>query len=128
VDGDPRPPIIVQPTVLTVPRHLRNARAAMVRLTAEQMKFLLQAARPLAPVRREGFLGDVANALGGQRGDIGDGELHRLVRELQSRHMEYPERADSEPTISRELAPIARILSLVLARSTLVLIRRVVRA
>ena len=99
----------------------------MVRLTAGQMKFLLQAARPLAPVRREGFLKDITDALGGQSGDIGDGELHRLVRKLQSRHMEYPERADRKPPIWRELALIAGILSLVLARTTLVLIRRVVR-
>ena len=53
------------------------------------MDALMQAAQPIAPAQRADFLRDVAARFAG-RADIGDGELHRILREVQRRHFDPP--------------------------------------
>jgi hypothetical protein len=50
------------------------------------MSALLDAARSLSPAMRKEFLRDIAVALA-DRSDIGDGQLGRVLRELQRRHL-----------------------------------------
>jgi hypothetical protein len=57
----------------------------MVRLSDSELTQIFDAAKPLPPAVRDEFLAEVAKALEGK--DVGDGEFHRLLRDLQ-RH--YP--------------------------------------
>jgi hypothetical protein len=63
---------------------------AVLALTDHQLQMLLDASRPISVERRDAFLHDVASQLAA-RTDVGDGELHRLLHELQRRHIDYPD-------------------------------------
>jgi hypothetical protein len=54
-------------------------------LTDEQMSMVYSASAPLEPRARSAFLAELANALRG-RGEIGDGELHQVIRETQRKY------------------------------------------
>jgi hypothetical protein len=56
----------------------------MVRLSDSELTQLFDAAGPLLPAVRNEFLAEVAKALEGK--DVGDGELHRLLRDVQRRY------------------------------------------
>jgi hypothetical protein len=56
----------------------------MVRLSDSELTELFDAARPLLPAVRDEFMAQVAKALEGK--DVGDGELHRLLRDVQRRY------------------------------------------
>lgn len=58
---------------------------APLALTDSQVTAIMQLARPLEPQQRITFFEMVAASLNG-RSEIGDGELHRLCRELQARY------------------------------------------
>jgi hypothetical protein len=67
--------------------NLRTWRAVcgrMVRLSDSELAQLFDAAKPLLPAVRDEFLAEVAKALEGK--DVGDGELHRLLRDVQRRY------------------------------------------
>jgi hypothetical protein len=63
-------------------------------LTDSQLDAVYDAARPLQPIDRSRFLEDVAAALGGCS-DVGDGQLARIVREMQKRYFDPPQLATS---------------------------------
>jgi hypothetical protein len=56
----------------------------MVRLSDSELTQVFDAAKPLLPAVRDEFLAEVAKALEGK--DVGDGELHRLLRDVQRRY------------------------------------------
>jgi hypothetical protein len=56
----------------------------VVRLSDSELTQLFDAAMPLLPAVRDEFLAEVAKALEGK--DVGDGELHRLLRDVQRRY------------------------------------------
>jgi hypothetical protein len=56
----------------------------MVRLSDSELTQLFDAARPLLPAVRNEFLAEVVKALEGK--DVGDEELHRLLRDVQRRY------------------------------------------
>jgi hypothetical protein len=56
----------------------------MVRLSDSELTQVFDAARPLLPAVRDEFLAEVAKALEGK--DVGGGELHRLLRDVQRRY------------------------------------------
>lgn len=64
----------------------------MITISAKQVTAIVDAARPLLPQERKHFLGEVAEALLNWRGEyaIGDGELSRLLAELQRRYFKPP--------------------------------------
>jgi hypothetical protein len=61
-----------------------------IRLTDAQLSAVFEAARPLAVASRDAFLGDLAAALQGIK-DPGDGDVARLIREVQRRHFDPPQ-------------------------------------
>jgi len=60
-------------------------------LTDAQLTSLMSLSRPLQPYQRIAFFEMVAERLAG-RSTIGDGELHRLCRDLQREVFSPPER------------------------------------
>ena len=62
----------------------------MVRLTAEELDIVMRAAHPLAYGRRDAFLQDVATELARCNGDVGPGVVHRICRDVQKRHFDFP--------------------------------------
>ena len=58
-------------------------------LTEPQTLAIIHASRPLAPVERGAFLTALQGLLAG-RHDIGDGELHRVIRDLQRQYFRPP--------------------------------------
>jgi hypothetical protein len=58
-------------------------------LSDAQQLAVINAARPLQLGERGGFLDALAALLAG-RHDIGDGELHRILRDLQWRYLQPP--------------------------------------
>jgi hypothetical protein len=52
-----------------------------IRLSDDQLATLMHLAQPLQPQCREAFLHILARELQG-RADVGDGELHRVAREV----------------------------------------------
>jgi hypothetical protein len=56
-----------------------------VRFTDEQLTKIFQLTAPLAPTHRDTFLRLLAAELQG-RSDVGDGELHRLMRAIIKDH------------------------------------------
>lgn len=53
----------------------------MLRLSDDQLTVLMRLAQPLQPQCRDAFLRILAYELEG-RADVGDGELHRVAREI----------------------------------------------
>jgi hypothetical protein len=58
-------------------------------LNDQQQTAVLNAARPLAPAERSAFMAGLAKQLADRR-EIGDGELHRVIRELQRQYFRPP--------------------------------------
>lgn len=65
-------------------------------LTDLQVTTIMQLARPLAPDQRTAFLEMLAAKLNGRR-EIGDGELHRLVRTIIRDHNLFDAPLETEP-------------------------------
>jgi hypothetical protein len=61
----------------------------MVLLTDLQVSAITNAARPLPP-ERAAFMAALLEALLMRRDELGDGELHRTLRELQRRQFRPP--------------------------------------
>ena len=57
----------------------------MVTLTDAQQDAILNVARPLQPSERVAFMAALAELLAGRRHSLGDGELGRMLRDLQRR-------------------------------------------
>ena len=62
---------------------------ALLALSDAQLKMVMDAAAPLYPNDRSKFLEDVADLLRG-RASLGDGEIHRVIRDAQRRHWHAP--------------------------------------
>jgi hypothetical protein len=62
----------------------------VIRFTDDQLSAVFAAARPIAVDRRDAFLTDV-DAQFANRSAIGDGELFRVLLQLQRRHCDYPD-------------------------------------
>jgi hypothetical protein len=67
----------------------------MLRSTDSQLHVLINAAVPIYPADRDGFLRDVALALDDRSG-IGEGEFHRIVKAAQLRYHPRPTVAHDE--------------------------------
>ena len=65
------------------------------RLTDRQQSAVLNAANPLEGCQRDAFMIALALLLN-NRSEIGDGELFRILRELQREHYDFP-RMTAEP-------------------------------
>ena len=61
----------------------------MATLSADQVDAIYQAARPLEPADSTAFLEDVAAAIA-DLPEIGDGALHRIIRNAQRTHFDPP--------------------------------------
>jgi hypothetical protein len=61
-----------------------------IHLTDEQLDSVMNAARPLEVNRRDAFLHDVAEELA-RLPIIGNGELRRILTQVQRRHFDAPE-------------------------------------
>jgi hypothetical protein len=72
-------------------RWRRDVRRAVIRLSDHQLEMLFNASRPVAVDRRDEFLRAVAVQFAERRGGIGDGELYRLLLELQRKYCDYPD-------------------------------------
>jgi hypothetical protein len=59
------------------------------RLTEGQQSAVLRAANPLERYQREAFMTALSLLLN-NRNEIGDGELFRLLRDLQREHYDFP--------------------------------------
>lgn len=59
-------------------------------LSPDQVDAILQAAAPLAPYDHAAFLEDVSVVLA-DLGEVGDGTLHRIVRDVQRKHFDPPD-------------------------------------
>ena len=59
-------------------------------LSDAQLTTIMQLSRPLLPAQRIAFLEMLAAKLNG-RGELGDGTLYQLCRELQRQHFSPPE-------------------------------------
>jgi hypothetical protein len=62
------------------------------RLTAEQQRTILNATTMLLHGPRQAFLHDLSEKLNGRQ-TIGDGELYRILKELQRLHWRPPQSA-----------------------------------
>jgi len=61
-----------------------------IRLSDDEFDVVMRAARPLAPHRRDSFLVEVANKLGGYK-ELGVGIVARVCKDLQRRHFDAPD-------------------------------------
>ena len=61
----------------------------MRKLSPDQADAVLRAARPLSPADHDAFLKDVSTALA-ELGDLGDGVVHRIVRDIQRKYWGSP--------------------------------------
>ena len=62
----------------------------MVTLTDAQQQQILSIAAPLAPAERVLFMAALAELIAGRRYSPGEGELMRVLRELQRRYFQPP--------------------------------------
>jgi hypothetical protein len=74
-----------------------------ISLSDEQMNAVMRACQPLQPYERSAFLAALAPLLRG-RNDVGDGELHRLIRELL-RQTWHPPSGTAGPSPHRNVGP-----------------------
>ena len=61
----------------------------MRKLSSDQADAVLRAANPLPTADRDLFFNDVIEALAGL-GDLGDGIVHRVVRDIQRKYFDPP--------------------------------------
>ena len=64
-------------------------------LTDAQLTAITNVVRPLPPDERSAFMAQLFEQLIHHRHDVGDGELHRLVRDLQHRYFTPPSTEES---------------------------------
>lgn len=62
----------------------------MAKLSDDQINAILNAARPLPPADHAAFLEEVSTALA-ELGDLGDGVVHRVCRDVQRRLLKPPD-------------------------------------
>jgi hypothetical protein len=67
-----------------------------IALSDVSMSQLMQACRPLSSIDRARLLELFAARLNG-RHEVGDGEIYRLLRELQREVMRYPTKSEPAP-------------------------------
>jgi hypothetical protein len=63
---------------------------APIRLTDSELAAVMNAARPLQPHQRDGFLQDIAAELT-KLPAVGPGALHRVITLVQRRHFDAPD-------------------------------------
>lgn len=82
-----------------------------IRLSDSELDAILQAARPIAPRDRDGFLQAVASELS-RCGEIGPGVVYRVVKDVQRRFFDPPDLAEAhrgrQSRDGRKRAPQAR--------------------
>jgi hypothetical protein len=61
-----------------------------IAVSDQQLSAIMNACEPLQPMERSAFLAALAHQLSGYS-DVGDGELHRLIRELLRQTWRPPE-------------------------------------
>lgn len=68
-------------------------------LTSDEMSLLLSLSAPLDQQRRPQFLQEVAQEVEAKRqaGEIGEGLVHRLARDLQRKYFTPPELPNASP-------------------------------
>jgi hypothetical protein len=71
-----------------------------IALSDQQISHILLACRPLQPQERLSFLAGLFELLLNRRGEIGEGELGRTLRDLQHQHFTPP--SDEEASIAGE--------------------------
>jgi hypothetical protein len=74
-----------------------------IAVSDEQLSAIMRAVEPLQPLERSAFLAALAPLLRG-RNDVGDGELHRLIRELL-RQTWHPPHVAAGPQSHRNVGP-----------------------
>ena len=62
----------------------------MSKLSSDQVEAVLRAARPLAPADHAAFLEEVSAAIA-DLPVVGDGVVHRVIRDVQRRHWRAPD-------------------------------------
>jgi hypothetical protein len=85
----------IRPAHETLPRIPPRPSAGALGLTDVQVQAIIDAARPLQPDERSAFLEALTKRVAG-RTTIGDGELCRLLRELQRTYFKPPLTVDPE--------------------------------
>jgi hypothetical protein len=75
--------------------------ATPLALTDAQLTTIMGLARPLSPSQRTTFLEVLADKLRG-RGELGDGELHLICRQLLREHGLFDPPLETEPHHHRE--------------------------
>ena len=74
-----------------------------IAVSDQQMNAIMSAATPLQPAERSAFLAGLAHRLRGEPDPIGDGMLHRLIRETVREVWKPPLAADQEPRSRRRI-------------------------
>jgi hypothetical protein len=72
-----------------------------ISLSDGQLSAIMRASQPLEPAQRSTFLSALATLFQG-RSQIGDGELERVLRELQREHFRPPKVFDPPPVLVRK--------------------------
>src|SRR5262245_33513575 len=67
-----------------------HAMPTPIRFSDEQITSIMQLARPLTPDQRSRFLEMLVARLNG-RGEVGDGQLYQICRELQKQYFAPPD-------------------------------------
>jgi hypothetical protein len=68
-----------------------------MQLTDKEMAVLLTLAGPIEQSRRSEFLLEVETELQAQAGEIGEGSVHRIGRQVQRRFFDPPQSREGEP-------------------------------
>jgi hypothetical protein len=78
--------------------------AMSIALSDTQVDHILLVSRPLAPTERAAFMARLFEDLLNRREEVGDGELGRMLRDLQRRYFQPPSDAEA-----REVSDVARM-------------------
>jgi hypothetical protein len=62
----------------------------LFRLSDAQLRAVTEACRPLQPRQRRAFLQSLAERLAEEESELGDGQLHRTIAEIQRAHFDLP--------------------------------------
>jgi hypothetical protein len=72
-----------------------------IAVSDRQLDAIMRACQPLAPLERSALLASLAHRLRGYR-DVGDGELHRIIREVLREVWTPPRIAHEQPVHHRK--------------------------
>jgi len=61
-----------------------------LKLNDDELDIVMAACRPIEPYRRDAFMSEVANVLGGYQ-ELGVGLVARVCRDVQRRHFDPPD-------------------------------------